>query len=757
MPAQASAFQHLANYGGVFGLQDVTSETRLKKHRDEKDGQAMTRYQQVYQSVPVIGGELIINQTAQRKLASITGKISPKVQLNTSPSVSAASAKAIALQAMTKWYSKASAEFVMTEPTLSVYDSRLITLQKSPVALVWQLEVKTAKSLPIKEYILVDAARGSIPLHFNQMAHAKNRQTYNANHTDPDTGTRILVCNESNPSCTVIGITDAVKAHQYAGNTYDYYASVLGRDSINNAGMDLVSVVMACPTGELCPYDNAYWDGAKMTYGDGFTAAEDVVAHELTHGVTENESGLFYVNQSGAINESLSDVFGEFVQQSNLSEPVASISRWELGENLTGIGPFRSMSNPTKYGDPDRMTSPNFYAGSGDNGGVHVNSGVNNKAAYLMVDGGAFNGRTISAIGMTKTAKIYYLAQTNLLFSSSDYLDLYNALNQACQSLIGTAGINSSDCVSVQNATLAVEMNVSAAGASADFCPAGQSKGATLFNDGLETGTFNWLFEHASGSSNWVRSTAYPASGQYSLWGADPSAASDLSASIAAGISLPNNAHLWFFHNFDFEPGYDGGVLEYSTNAGATWADAGSLFAEGKNYTGIVKVTSGTSLAGRSVFTGSSGDYLANRYNLTPLAGQNVRFRWRVVSDASVGYAGWVVDDVQIYSCAIPPGSPTNVAAQSFPGRVQVSFTPPAYSGGTLTGYTVNCSASGQTTRTATGTGSPISVYNLTAGVAYSCSVTASNGLVSGTASAAVSVTAARNVDLTPIMMLLLD
>src|SRR4029077_1103487 len=91
---------------------------------------------------------------------------------------------------------------------------------------------------------------------------------------------------------------------------------------------------------------------------------------------------------------------------------------------------------------------------------VHTNSGVNNKAAYLMVDGGSFNGQTITGVGIPKVAKIYYGVQTQLLTPAADYGDLYDALYQGCNNLVGTSGITSADCQEVRKATLAVEMNL---------------------------------------------------------------------------------------------------------------------------------------------------------------------------------------------------------------------------------------------------------------------------------------------------------
>ena len=207
-----------------------------------------------------------------------------------------------------------------------------------------------------------------------------------------------------------------------------------------------------------------------MVYGDGFAAADDVVGHELTHGVTEFSSHLFYYFQSGAINESLSDVFGEFVDLTNGAGNDTAGVKWQLGEDLpSSIGAIRNMKtrrNPTRpcrRADPDRMTSPNYTIdqNEGDDGGVHTNSGVNNKAAYLITDGtagepgGTFNGRTITGLGITKAARIYYEVETAFLTSGSDYADLGSALPQACDNLVGTVGITAADCTQVRGAVAA--------------------------------------------------------------------------------------------------------------------------------------------------------------------------------------------------------------------------------------------------------------------------------------------------------------
>jgi hypothetical protein len=178
----------------------------------------------------------------------------------------------------------------------------------------------------------------------------------------------------------------------------------------------------------------------------------------MTHGVTEYESGLIYYAQSGAINEAFSDIWGEFVDLTNGKGNDTVGARWSCGEDLP-IGAIRSLSNPPAFGSPDSVGSPNHYCGSFDNGGVHINSGIANKTAYLMTDGGTFNGITITGLGIPKVAKIFYEAQTNLLTSSGDFNALYNTLNQACANLVDTDGITFSDCQEVEKATLATKLD----------------------------------------------------------------------------------------------------------------------------------------------------------------------------------------------------------------------------------------------------------------------------------------------------------
>jgi len=697
---QDAAMGFAQEYGPLFGLSDPTNELRTFRARDNPDGRAMVRFQQVHKGVPVIAGEVIVNMDRDGRLLSMGGEISPSPKVATEPAVTEAEARATAVAAVAKWYGVSAGSLAASPAELSIYDARLIKPGDFPAHLVWRTEVTNVGLITIREFVLVDAVGGGISLHFTQIMDAKNRVTSDGNSTSAVPGT--LVCNETDPTCAngvTLNIPDAVAAHRYAGDTYDFYFSRHARDSINNAGLTLQSTVRHCPTGGPCPYANAFWNGIRMTYGAGFSAADDVVAHELTHGVTESESGLFYFYQSGAINESFSDVWGEFVDQVNLAGNDTPGVKWLLGEDVPGGGAIRNMANPPAFGDPDRMQSSLYSTlpvsdPFWDNGGVHTNSGVNNKAAFLMTDGGTFNSITVTGLGIDKVAKIYYEAQVNLLTSGSSYADLHNYLFQACNNLINTSGIVAADCTQVRNATTAVEMNLEPVAGflpTASFCTTAGQVPNNLFFDNMEAAG-NWTFTSLGGAANpWAKlNVGYAASGIQSLTVDDIASISDSVAAMSAGVVVPAGAFLHFKHAFLFEfdggGNYDGGVLEYSINAGATWIDAGSLFSAGKNYGGAVASGFGNPLATRQAFVADSHGYVSSRYNLTSLVGQTVRFRFRQANDSSVGTPfGWVVDDVRIYTCI---GGSANVG-------VAIADSPdPATAGSNLT-YTITASNAG--------------------------------------------------------------
>ena len=343
--------------------------------------------------------------------------------------------------------------------------------------------------------------------------------------------------------------------------------------------------------------------------------------------------------------------------------------------------------------------SAQFVCTTLDSQGVHSNSGVPNHAFALMVDGGTYNGRTITSIGVVKASKIQYRALTTYLTSGARFADNATALNQSCTDLVGQFGITVDDCTQVATAIQAVEMAnpwpcAAATPPPASFCPAGGTP-QPLFSENFESGLASrWTTSAAAGSTQWTTSFEYSRSGR-TAYGADAGAISDLSMAMTNAVAVPPDGRMWFDHGFEFETsnsgtiGYDGGVIEYSTN-GTTWIDAASLIDGGLAYGGALPTADGNPLGGRQAFIKSSFGYTATRLNLASLAGQNVRFRFRVGADVSVADYGWFVDNVQIYSCGGASGGPTppsNFRVSAMTGNmVTMAWTPPA-SGPAPIGY----------------------------------------------------------------------
>ncbi|MBN8580300.1 MAG: M4 family metallopeptidase [Anaerolineae bacterium] len=637
--------------GSNFGIVDARNDLKILRQTQTELGTSTVRFQQTYQGIPVLAGEIIVQMDSGKNILSAGGEILPDISINTTPDINETTAIQIALTATAKDNGVGVEDLQASTPELWVYNPALLTPYKGETILGWRIEV-TPKTelLPIRQLVLVEAQRGVIALSFNQISHGKNRLTYDAGGAYIQPGT--LVCDESNPTCSG-GSGDAIQAHVFAGQTYDFFMANHARDSINGQGMAIISTV-----NYGINYENAFWNGIQMTYGLGWTS-DDIVAHELTHGVTEYESGLFYYYQSGAINESFSDVWGEFVDLGNGFGTDTPTARWQIGEDLpVSIGILRDMSDPTLYSNPDKMTSPYYYTGTGDNGGVHYNSGINNKAAFLMVDGGTFNSKTISPLGITKVAKIYYYAQANLLVSGSDYADLYYALQASCMMQIGSAGITAADCQEVLDALDAVEMNLQPLpefNTNANACDiAGEYPSNSFsFFDNMDSGSGKWISGALTGTNRWSYGSLYGTfahSGQGFFYADDyPATFTDTFLRMTNSVTVPPNGKMLFHHAYDLEPSWDGGVIEYSINGGSSWIDAGSLI-DSNGYDATLSV-SGNPLANRQAFNGVSHGYISTRLDLSSLAGQNVMFRFRMGLDGSVVRFGWWVDDVQIYTC----------------------------------------------------------------------------------------------------------
>jgi len=256
-------------------------------------------------------------------------------------------------------------------------------------------------------------------------------------------GTKVRA--EGDPEVTDVAVN---QAYDGSGTTFDFYEQVFNRNSVDGQGLELVSSVHF-----ETDYDNAFWDGSQMVYGDGdgqmfkrggFTECLDVMAHELTHGVTQFTAGLRYRAQSGALNESFSDVLGSLVRQRSLGQ-TADQADWLIGEGI--MGPelpgeaLRSLKAPGtafKYDNqPADMAHyvnlPDDGDPRHDNGGVHINSGIPNHAFYLAAIG-------IGGNAWEKAGAIWYTTLTTRLHENSDFQAAADATVAVSGDLYGAGG-----------------------------------------------------------------------------------------------------------------------------------------------------------------------------------------------------------------------------------------------------------------------------------------------------------------------------
>ncbi len=272
-------------------------------------------------------------------------------------------------------------------------------------------------------------------------AGGKERIVYDAKNGSSLPGTPVR--NEGDAPSSDVAVNEA---YDGAGTTYDLYKNVYGRNSIDDNAMRLDSTVHYKKG-----YDNAFWDGEQMVYGDGdgdlfnrFTIAIDVIGHELTHGVTQFEAKLVYSQQPGALNESMSDVFGSLVKQYSLNQ-TADTADWLIGEGLLAAGvngvALRSMKEPgTAYDDPVLGKDPqpghmkDYVNTASDNGGVHINSGIPNHAFYAVAT-------QIGGKAWEKAGQIWYVTLKDKLTSGSNFQECANQTFLVAGSLFGAGSL----------------------------------------------------------------------------------------------------------------------------------------------------------------------------------------------------------------------------------------------------------------------------------------------------------------------------
>lgn len=494
-----SVIQFLEQNKKIFRLQDIQKELHLKKVIEDQFSYSTFKFQQMYHDIPVHGGELVVHVKNENTVTAINGKIFPDIQVDTTPYLNknAIIDLAIKLTDATKFrWEDPLAEDILDkttnlkswypDPQLQIYykDGQYFLIYYVKIAVDlpepanWEyfIDAQTGEVLHKRNSLYTQATTGSGVTVTGQTV-SLNTYYYNSTYYLYDT-TKPMNSNggqirtyvyssslpgsystDSNNNWNSSSQRAEVSAHYNASIVYDYYYNTHGRNSYDGNGSDIVSTAHYGTN-----YNNAYWNGSQMVYGDGdgstfipLSGALDVVGHELTHAVTERTANLAYENQSGAINESMSDVFGVLIDRDD----------WQIGEDVYTPGiagdALRDMADPTMGiydpnnpfggGQPAHMDQyanlPNDQ--SGDYGGVHINSGIPNKAFYNVA----------TSIGKAAAEKIYYRALTQYLTQYSNFTDLRNAVLQACSDLYGTTD---GKYTAIENAFAAVGIGSSSGG-----------------------------------------------------------------------------------------------------------------------------------------------------------------------------------------------------------------------------------------------------------------------------------------------------
>ncbi len=659
--------------------------------------------QQTYHGIPVFGGVLNFHLKNQN-LVSLNGNIIAEIKINPVPSISAEEANHLALKILLEDLETAEI------PNLKVRNNKLYIFQKGLAdghtgakLLVYRIEV--SNEAQIREFLFIDAHTGELVEQFTGTHAALNRKLYQPAY-DASSPTTNLLWKEGD---VFPGTLDKWQKSEIesAGHIYNLMKNAFGRLSYD--GADAAMITTNNNPDIECP--NANWNGISANYCTD-VATDDVVAHEWGHAYTEYTSGLIYRWQSGAMNEAYSDIWGETVDQLNnyfdegendaLRTGCGSSSRWRVGEQATIFGgAIRDMWDPTCDGDPGKVSDPQYVCSSNDAGGVHSNSGVINHAYALLVDGGTYNGQTISGIGLTKAAHIFWRAQSYYLTSTSDFANLADILPLAAADILGlnleglstsaplgASGqmIDNNDILQLNKVILAVEMGMETncqfqtwVETAPPLCEGANANLALLYQD-FETGLNGFTVSHSTPSStftnrDWVLTEpqdGYVGKAAFAI-NLDEGDCVTISENGVLHLDSPvmnfpsgttGDIIVSFDHMIASEDMFDGGNVKYKKNNGSWKLIPGSAFTVNP-YNGKLRGSSSSNnpLAGEEAFLGTDNGsnataWAQSQINLNSLgitATDQLQIRWDFGSDCGYGVKGWYVDNVRVFTCSTSP------------------------------------------------------------------------------------------------------
>ncbi len=584
--ARAQLF--LSVYGAALGISDPLTQLSLRRISTDQKGYLHVHLGQVHDGLPVYGARVIVHMD-DAGIVGVNG-----VFVRELPPVALAVPRSL-----TDLHRIAELEAAKSHPasvletvggSWVIYPEGLLRGELGESRLAYEAIVASQGGKLVRERVLVDGVNGRVLDRINDIHAFLNREIYTPDQTVPPNLDESPVTptpagqadppliNDPGHNATTASNAAPGQPSQnlwvFAGGTYALYKNMFDRKGYDacdpNGGPcqpDVAGPVWSPVRGnsyvgqiqksvylvnQACP--NAYWNGDSTNYCPGFDA-DDVVSHEWSHAYTQYTHGLIYAYQSGALNESYSDIFGEsYDLMNNIEGPLGGAtltehkyyeeggSRWVVGEDLSEEAAallLRDMWKPDDFpaANPGKATSANYTCGSGDGGGVHANSSVPNHAYAMLVDGtkgqgppvstGAardtFNGQSfMPGIGIVKAAHIYYYAENNYQTPTTDFPQHANALRQSCQALKGVnlkgpdglaSGkiIDQADCDKLEQAMLATEMDL---GSPCPYIPVLKQNppaaciGPTnFFQEDWESGGAGWTKNDSGRFSEWNDST----------------------------------------------------------------------------------------------------------------------------------------------------------------------------------------------------------------------------------------------------------
>ncbi|GAB2753068.1 M4 family metallopeptidase [Nocardioides salsibiostraticola] len=452
----------------------------------DADGGSHVRMDRTVGGLRVLGGDVVVHQDSSEKMEGASQSLEAPLGLSLSPELGAPAATAAALRPAKATRGIKNLRAGGAAPELVVdalgADPRLAfevmtrgrQADGTPSRLLTYVDARTGKVLRREEQIQTADGEGrslysgTVPLSVTQSGNTFTLRDVahgNAATSDMNNKQDSFFCTVFGSGCTngtVFSSPDSsfgngstssresagVDAHYGGATTFDYFKSVHGRNGIFGTGAGAPSRVHYGSN-----YVNAFWDGKKMTYGDGDgtsfgpLVSLDVAGHEMSHGVTENTAGLVYSGESGGLNEATSDIFGTMVEfyAANPSDPADYL----IGEEFdlaNGRG-FRRMDNPIADG-----SSPNCYSSNTKNLDVHYSSGVGNHFFYLLAEGSGAktiggtahnsptcNGSTVTGIGRSAAQRIWFRALDVYMTSGTTYAQARTATLNAATDLFGAS------------------------------------------------------------------------------------------------------------------------------------------------------------------------------------------------------------------------------------------------------------------------------------------------------------------------------